>query len=529
MAPRPLKTASILAAALLAGGLAAVAVYVDRAASSPALKEELEEQASAWLGRPLTIGSLDWRRRTRELVAHDVKLYDDAAKTALFAEAPEVVAKLTVLSALRLTAGVSELTVIRPVFKPRKGPDGTWDVARLAEEIEARPRGPARRLGRLVFSRFEVRDGLVEPRLPGSKDRLPALELSGVFTPPASSSFTISARGPGTDLRVRGTYAGRVLKLDARSRRADEAVLVGWAKAFSAAGKGGSASSKAAASAAPGWRLAAVLSADEVHWGRADLRDLRATVNRTTGPFTVDRVAFQSLSGTITARGTYVPEGPDAGLSADWKTTGIRARDLFRLAGSSREAEGTVNSEGTITAGLSERFLPDMNGTVTLDLRDGSIDDLPAVVKVVERLNVATFLRKLTGKGAKRIPFDEARGTLKIVNGKASTEEPFVLRNKTLQMAFMGSFDLPTRVFDARVAVDFLMVTDELVRLIPGVRDVLLGGDKSMVPVWLRITGPASHPNVDVLSGKSIAAPFWNSLKRLVRMPEKLVQKLKGK
>jgi hypothetical protein len=587
------KIIGLSAVGLLAAGLITAAVLIDRAATAPELKPRIESAASAFLGRPLTIDSLEWRRwPSAQLVARGVRLYEDPLKARVLIEAPSVEAQVALLSLMTLSAGVTELKLIEPHLTLRRGKDGLWNVAQLVDDIAARPDEPVRKWGRLVFNWFSAERGVLSVEDSGGSLRgFPALEFDGrgklklgasgahfpfnvngrvrrssasfevsgdagaedrlrvrlenlalsTSTPlieradltiarpePAEWTLEAAARSGGTDLSAAATFRTRETSLEVRSRKADLGVLAAWGRAASALIPADARPRKGVPRASPP-RLAVRLKADELIFGTVELRGVSAEVSRGTGPYTLDRASFQSLDGSITARGSYLPTAPADGLRFSWKTSGVRAADLFLLAGSSLAANGTVDSEGSLITGLGDRFLPGMNGEIKLDVKNGWLEDMPALLKVLERLNVTTLLTRITGRRRPRMAFDEARGSIKIAAGRASTVEPFVLENKTMQMAFMGSYDLPTKTVDGRVAVNFLMVTDEVIRMIPVVNYILLGNEKSLTPIWLKVKGKADNPDVDLLPMKSIAAPIWNSLGRLLRLPEKLVQKLKSK
>jgi hypothetical protein len=72
-------------------------------------------------------------------------------------------------------------------------------------------------------------------------------------------------------------------------------------------------------------------------------------------------------------------------------------------------------------------------------------------------------------------------------------------------------------------------VTDEILHKIPLVRDILLGDEKGLLPIWLSVQGNAADPKIRVMSVKSIAGPVWNTIANTLRLPEKMFEKLTGK
>lgn len=602
----------------------AVYIFIGREASPDRLKPRVEEAASGFLGRPLTIDALEWRRWPRTaLIGTGVRLYEDAEKTRVMVESPRVEARVTLISLLKLAAGVSEIDFVKPRLVLRRGKDGIWNLQKIVDEISARPAEPGRRWGILIFNWFAVEDGTLvvedarrefalpdvafagrgklrfgrervhfpfqlQARLAGAPTTLDAagdlgsafplelhlkrgdfallrrfvpaargwdgrwdadvhyrsrpstqwraelravpiafstaaildaLDASCVYEPDGESSVAATARSSGTVVEAKAAIRPDAVSLQLRSPDADLARIAALARAVGTLG--------GASSAKPGRRLKATLQADRVRYGEIVVRDLRASVRRSTGPYVVDPLTFQSLNGSVTANASYAPFVSSAAVMLAWRSSGVSAQDLFRLAGSATDVEGVLDSDGRLTTVTGPGFLRALNGEIKLDFKDGWLGDMPGLLKVLSRLNIATLLSEVSGKKKRRIPFHEARGAVKIENGKAVTESPFVLENKTLQMAFMGSYDLPTRVVDGRIVVNFLTVTDELIHLIPGVRDILLGGEKGLVPIFVDVKGKSDDPDVKVISWRSVTDPAWNALNRAFHLPKKLLQQLK--
>jgi uncharacterized protein YhdP len=631
---RFLKLVFLSAAALLAGGVLALGVFIDRAASAPELRPRIEEAASVFLGRLVTIDSLEWRRWPRaRLVAKNFRVYDDPLKRQLLVDAPVVEARVAVLSVFKLAAGITELRFLSPRVRLRRNKGGEWNAVRIAEEIALRPEEPARRWGRLAFNWFVIEGGTVtvedddgtwgslppldisgsgklrfgrsalhfpfelagrlersgatveitgdlggrsrlrvdvknaEPSLarlawlPAARwsgrwdgtlrydegpsaqwrfhvlaaplavsaaaPRLDSLELTGDYVSSSNSTLAVAARNSSTEFEVKGSLRDGALDLDVKSPRADLNALWAFAGAAAAARQAEPPRRGSPAASTAPRRLTATISADDLKYDQTDLRNVRAVVSRSTGPYTLERLTFQGLGGSVEASGSYLPAGGDEALQLAWKTSGVSVQDLFRLTGSTLAAAGVADSEGRLETGLGDRFLHAMTGTVKLDLKNGWFGGMPGLLKVLARLNLSTLFAEAAGHHRARIPFDEARGAVRIVKGKVSAEEPLVLENKTLQMAFMGTYDLPSRTVDGKIVVNFLTVTDEIIGMIPGVREILLGDEKGLIPIWVRVKGRADDPDIEVLSARTIAAPVWNTLGHILRLPKTLFDKLK--
>gem|GEM_PF-2499832 len=618
----------VCAVVFLMGAAVAVWVFIDRAASAPELKPRIEAAASQWLGRPTTIGALEWRGWPYGvLVGRDVRLYEDPQKKLLLVDAPVVEARVAVLSVFRLAAGVTELKFVRPRVYLRRDAAGAWNAERLAAEIAARPDEPTRGWGRLAFNWFviergtatvedargalgappaleisgrgKLRLGLLHAHFPfelsarpaGSSaaaelrgdlgddaklrvdvkgaqaslarflwpgaarwtgrwdgrleysetapqwrldlrgaaisfstaaPALAALELNARFSAPESWSFEGAARDSGTAVALKGSIDGRRILLDVKSPRADADDVRAWARAVEPP------SPRArSARAAPARRLEVALRVDRLRFGGAELRRVDALVSRSTGPYALERLSFESFGGSVAAQGLYDPSASTQAIMIHWRTFNMQAGELFRWAGSTVPSGGIADSEGRLATGTWDRFLPALNGRIQFDVRSGWVVGLPGILKVLSKLNVVSLVSS-SSRGRARVDFDDMRGVVLIENGRAATEEPFVLENKTLQLAFMGSYDCRTRTVDGKVAVNFLTVTDEILRLIPGVKQILLGAQMGMVPIWLSVKGDADDPQIRVLTGRSIAGPVWNTLRHIWGLPRKIVDAATG-
>jgi len=476
-------------AALFIGGLISGWFLVERMLSGPELKPRIEAAASQFLLRPLTIGDLEWRRWPKwKIIGRDVRLWEDPGKRRLLAESLRVEVDLTLLSFYRLAVGVAEIKLVHPRFHLREGQNGEWNAARFMDNFRERPSGPEREWGRIVPNRYAIEDGsLSVQKKDDSSEYLLPLLIQG------RNKFTSSNPVFNGVLRSSTTAVDFKVGFD-----------------FSP-------------------RFRAVIDLKDARYHTASFQNAHAVVRLENGVYRVDRTVFDALGGSIAAEGSFLPSASTDSLKLSWTTSGIQAKDLFNLAGSSVEVSGILDSDGHIESGVGDLFLPSMNGEIRVDLKNGWFGNATGILKVLSKLNVTTLITEVAGQHRSRVPFNETHGTLKIVNGVASTVDPFLLENKTLQMGFMGAYDLSARTVDGKIVVNFLMVTDEIIHRIPIVRDILLGDKKGLVPIWLSVKGSAANPAVEILSGKSIASPVWNTISNIFHLPGKLFREIKEK
>jgi uncharacterized protein involved in outer membrane biogenesis len=450
-------------------------------ASSPQLKSRVEEGASRFLQRPLTIEELTFHRWPKWiLVGKNVRLWEDASKERVMLEVPSVEAHLSLLSFYRLAVAVSDLKLIQPRLYWRREPGHRSNVVQLIDDVKSRPKGTARKWGRLLFDRVSVKDGSVD------RNGTPwPLLLQGRSTP---LSKTASVNGV---FESSSTRIGFKSKLDFTPR------------------------------------FTATVQIEEARHRDTSIQPVQLVVKREeSGIYKMDHTEFALFGGTVAAEGTYDPSTSTDAIRVEWKTRGLNAKDFFQMAGSSVEVSGLLNSEGHLISGAGAAFLPTLKGEINVHLKDGWFGKATGLLKVLTRLNLTTLVTEVKGDHQSRVPFEETRGTIKIHNGIATVDEPFVLQNKTIQMAFIGKYDLPKDHVEGQVAVHFLMVTDEIINKIPIVREILLGDKKGLTPIWLSVKGNPSDPDVRILSGKSIMSPVWNTIENIFGLPKRLIDKI---
>ncbi len=461
-------------------GVAGTGLWIERLASAPDFKNRLEKAASDYLERPLTIERLTWRRwPTWKLTGESVRLWETAPRQAVMIEAPTVEASITLLSFYKAVIGISDIKLISPRYIVREDANGRNNLAGLIEDLLEKPDTASRQWGKVVFAQLSIKEGAFS----------------------AGSAHIIINDGRIKFLTGKSNFTGVVTSSTAA---ADFELAI-----------------------TPSPRFEAVLDLPQARVRSSTVKNVHAVIRRTGGSYTLDKTRFECLGGTLAVSGTYDTTASTDALKIDWQSDDIQIRDLFAFAGSEAEGSGRLDSTGSLTSKPAD-FLRFLNGTVSVRLKDGWFGNTKGLLKVISRLNLATLITEVKGDHVSRVPFDDTRGTFNIINGVAATTEPFVLKNKTMEMAFMGSYNLPEKTIDGRIVVNILLVTDEVISKIPLVRDILLGGEKGLLPIWLSVKGDAADPKIKVLSIKSIAAPVWNTIANTLKIPQKVFEKITG-
>jgi len=74
-----------------------------------------------------------------------------------------------------------------------------------------------------------------------------------------------------------------------------------------------------------------------------------------------------------------------------------------------------------------------------------------------------------------------------------------------------------------------LTAADQLIKNLPVLRDIVLNGGKSLVPLWFRIEGPWADPRVRPRPIKSIESSAIRIFKGLIDLPQDIYDKVTGK
>ncbi len=411
------------------------------------LKERIEESSSAFLQRKLTIGELNLTHLFPTLLTGaDVRLAD--SQPGDLVTAPSVTIKLFLGSIPRLAIGVREMRFLRPVLHVRRGEDGEWNLHDMMKDIGVRSaekraerRTPQRaNLGRLYFNRFVIEDGRLDVGTRGG--------------------FRVNGQG-------RLQYAPTQLRFP-------------FALDLAPVEKDGS----------------------PLRWNgvAADLDVEGALTSMSTSTF---RVLLRGATTQIEAKITLPPrEGPRASPRPDFIVKGSSHTETAQIVewwrvlfapDSKFRANGRAQFSGHLNSVLGKDFLPDAAGQLSLAISDGTVWNMPVMLKTLSEANVKSLVNMIRGEDQEGVPFNSVKGKLEMREGKISTVDPLVLESDTLQMSFSGVVNALDRTIDGRVLIGVVTLVDEVIQQIPLVRDLLLRKNKSFVPISVRVKGPWSN------------------------------------
>jgi hypothetical protein len=248
---------------------------------------------------------------------------------------------------------------------------------------------------------------------------------------------------------------------------------------------------------APHW-LAASVELDELNVGGWRFADVggRLTVIR-------DRAELSALhgrlaGGPVTARGEISLAQADAApYWLEFEGSGADASQLAdRIDLKSEDLVGTLSGKGRLEGRLApgEPFLAGARLATDLELRDGHIGGLPALVAIARLPSLSGAPRALLGRP---LDYKSAAGRVAIENGALLLTD-VRLDGPDLRLIADGEMQLrdPQHPRDLLITFFFLRAVDDLIAQVPFVGRFVLGKDESLLGTSFRVEGPRDHTRV---------------------------------
>ncbi len=229
--------------------------------------------------------------------------------------------------------------------------------------------------------------------------------------------------------------------------------------------------------------------------GRWPLEDVRGRLRAGAALVELSDITAKLSGGTLTARGHVSLEREGhAPFALSLALAGANAAGIGEvLRFGEGSLTGTVEASGTLAGKLSpqRRFLEDAEIDLAIDVRDGTLANLPLL------LAVARFASPLgwTGLFGRPLPYTRMQGELAIRHGRLRTEN-FALDGPELRMLAAGEIELlPEETpMDMVIALLFLRTVDQVLERVPLVGSFLLGENKSLVTLYFKVNGPWRDP-----------------------------------
>lgn len=167
-------------------------------------------------------------------------------------------------------------------------------------------------------------------------------------------------------------------------------------------------------------------------------------------------------------------------------------------------------------------------GHVEVWMDNFELDRVPAILKVITSASFVKLEQRIKGDDTTKFQPSKGNGQADLKDGVADVKKLW-LENRVLRIGFQGEVKYAAHEIDGRMVVQALTAADQIIHNLPLVRDIVLDGGKSLIPLWFRIEGPWADPKTRPMPLKSIEAPFLRIFKGLIDLPQDLYDKVTGK
>ena len=262
------------------------------------------------------------------------------------------------------------------------------------------------------------------------------------------------------------------------------------------------------------------LRADSVSYGSLTWRPVRAEADiredRVRIAFSEANLCGVSTLGTLTLDSA----GPAIELAVSAAGEDVEATMLC-LSGKKVSLTGTYNTSIRVAGkGTGDALVRSLRGPGELTLKDGRINKMTFLSRILSYLNVTELLRgKLPDLGKEGFPYK----TL-VVRGEAK-DGKFLLGELTMDapsmgIAATGEVDYIRREEDLKVLVSPFGTVDAVVRKIPILRYILAG---TLVTIPVAVRGDLSDPKVTPLEPAAVGEELLGIVERTLKVPARII------
>jgi hypothetical protein len=263
-----------------------------------------------------------------------------------------------------------------------------------------------------------------------------------------------------------------------------------------------------------------------------------AAVSYRDGGLSISHLGFAGLGGRGTfgfslAREGQAPSAATLGglgrrFDIAWEVAELDSPRLLRFLALKPLASGRLRSTGRLSGDRTRLRSDALTGAFRVELASGVISGLPGVVKVLSSLNIKSLFNTVEGKNVRGLPFRVVSASCTVDAGMLKTAAPAALHSDTMDMGLRGSIDLAKDTIQADMVVQFRTFLNEIIRLVPGVKQILIGKKRSLLPLWVKISGPVDDPDIKVQPLKSLKKELWSAVKGVFTLPEDVFSAVTG-
>jgi hypothetical protein len=254
----------------------------------------------------------------------------------------------------------------------------------------------------------------------------------------------------------------------------------------------------------------------------APFQDLQGTAALEPGRARLQELRGRIAGGALQGTGEASWRGDDWTFQCAFQADGGRAEQLLAGLFPGHEITGLLSLGGTLASQGpgAQGFWPNLDGALTLALRDGQLGRQTLMVRLLSLLDIAQLLDpKALALSSQGIPYRRLTADIQIEDGVARTEN-LLLESPAFTLTAHGQINLVTEVVRMNIAVKPFQTVDRLVTKVPVAGWLLGGKDGSVIAAFYRVTGTLSNPTVESLPLQSVGRNVFGAFRRLLDLPD---------
>ncbi len=179
--------------------------------------------------------------------------------------------------------------------------------------------------------------------------------------------------------------------------------------------------------------------------------------------------------------------------------------------------------QGELGTPGSHRFLSTSYGNVHFTARDGVMRHSPLLGSIFSILNVSQLVQgKLPDVSREGVPFSLMTADLNLDKGVLENQY-LVIESPSLDMSYLGQFNLLDNQLDLVVVVKPLGNVDTVVSHLPVAGWILTGEERTFLTTQFKVTGKADDPKVEAIPITTLSKGVLGIIQRTLSLPYKLV------
>jgi uncharacterized protein involved in outer membrane biogenesis len=256
-----------------------------------------------------------------------------------------------------------------------------------------------------------------------------------------------------------------------------------------------------------------------------EFREVQATLDLQGNRIQIQPWQARLAEGSFRASGEIRHRGERWSLRMNFQETRGRVEQLLDgLYKGKGEVTGTFSLGGNLTSEGEKAadFRRNLNGELTLYMRDGRMGRYTVMAKILSLLNVMQLLEiRSPDLSAEGMPYESLSAEIKIEGGIARTDN-LVLNSPAMKVNAVGKVNLAEETVDFTVAVKPLQTVDRIVTSIPLAGWILGGKEQSLLVAYFQVNGPLGDPQVKPIPLQSVNRNLFGIFRHLLEIPEAL-------